>query len=65
MYNPSIFSHGFLKTEAKILGFNVVRVRNMELTMEMVTELVVEFTSNQTEMINEEIAETIMGQSWK
>ena len=55
MYDPSIFGHGFLKTEARILGLSNVGVWNMEL----VTELVTEFTSDQTEMINETIAEAI------
>ena len=49
MYDPSIFGHGFPKTEARILGFGDVGVRNTELVM----ELVMEFTSDQTEMINE------------
>ena len=55
--DPSIFGHGFLKTEAMILGFGDVRVWNMELVM----ELVMEFTGDQTEMINETIIEAIMG----
>ena len=53
MYNPSVFGHGFPKTEARILGFGNVGVWN--------TELVMEFTGDQTEMINEKIAEAIMG----
>ena len=53
MYDPSIFHHGFPKTEARILGFGDVRVWN--------TELVTEFTSDQTEMINKTIIEAIMG----
>ena len=58
MYNPSsIFGHGFLKTEARILGFSDVRVQNMELVMELVTE----FTGDQTEMINKTIVEAITG----
>ena len=57
MYDPSIFGHGFPKTEARILGFGDVRVQNMEL----VTELVTEFTGDQMEMINETIIEAIMG----
>ena len=52
MYNPSIFGHGFPKNEARILGFGNVRVQN--------TELVTEFTSDQTEMINL-ITEAITG----
>ena len=55
MYNPSIFGHGFLKTKARILGFGNVRVWNTEL----ITELVIEFTGDQMEMINETIAEAI------
>ena len=51
--NPSIFGHGFPKTKARILGFGDVGVRNMEL--------VTEFTSNQTEMINETVIEAITG----
>ena len=57
MYDPSIFGHGFPKTEARILGFSNVGVQNTEL----VTELVTEFTSDQTEMINKTIAEAITG----
>ena len=38
-YDPSIFGHGFLKTEARILGFGNFGVRNMELVMELVMEL--------------------------
>ena len=53
MYDPSIFGHGFLKTEARILGFSNVRVQK--------TELVTEFTGDQTEMINETVIEAIMG----
>ena len=53
MYEPSIFGHGFLKTEARILGFGDVRVWNMELVME--------FTGDQTEMINKTIIEAITG----
>ena len=53
MYDPSIFGHGFPKTEARILGFSDVRVRN--------TELVTEFTGDQTEMINKTIVEAITG----
>ena len=34
-------------------------------TQEMVMELVMEFTGDQMEMINEVIAETIMGQLWR
>ena len=56
-YNPSIFGHGFLKTEARILGFGNVGVRNTEL----VTELVTEFTGDQLEMINETVVEAITG----
>ena len=52
MYDPSIFGHGFPKTEARILGFGNVRVQN--------TELVTEFTSDQTEMSNL-ITEAITG----
>ena len=44
------------KTEARILGFGDVRVRNMEL----VTELVTEFTGDQLEMINKAV-EAITG----
>ena len=54
MYDPFIFAHGFPKTEARILGFGDVGVRN--------TELVTEFTSDQMEMINETIVEAIMGE---
>ena len=57
MYNPSIFGHGFPKTEARILGFGDVGVWNTELVMELVTE----FTSDQMEMINETIIEAITG----
>ena len=53
MYDPSIFGHGFPKTEARILGFGNVGVRN--------TELVTEFTGDQMEMINETIIEAITG----
>ena len=53
MYNPSIFGHGFLKTEARILGFGDVRGQN--------TELVMEFTGDQMEMINETVVEAITG----
>ena len=56
-YDPSIFGHGFPKTKARILGFGDVRVWNMELVMELVTE----FTGDQMEMINETIVEAIMG----
>ena len=45
------------KTEARILGFSDVRVRNTEL----VTELVMEFTGDQLEMINETVVEAITG----
>ena len=38
-HNPSIFGHGFPKTEARILGFGNVRVQT--------TEFVTEFTSDQ------------------
>ena len=41
------------KTEARILGFGDVRVRN--------TELVTEFTSDQLEMINKTVVEAITG----
>ena len=61
MYNPSIFCHGFPKTEARTLGFSDVGVQNMG----MVTELVMDFTSDQMEMSNEMIAEMITGQSWR
>ena len=57
MYNPSIFGHGLPKTEARILGFGNVGVWNMELVM----ELVMEFTSDQLEMINETVVEAITG----
>ena len=50
-------ANGFLKTEARILSFGNVRVWNMEL----VTELVMEFTGDQMEMINETIIEAITG----
>ena len=54
-YHPSIFCHGFLKTEARILGFSNVGVRNTELVSELISELIlellVEFTDDQTEMI--------------
>ena len=61
MYDPSVFGHGFLKTEARILGFGDVGVRNMELIMELVTELVMEYTGDQLEMINETVVEAITG----
>ena len=51
MYDPSIFGHGFLKTEARILGFGTVGVWNMELVME--------FTGDQMEMILELTSELI------
>ena len=51
MYDPSIFGHGFPKTKARTLGFGNVGVQNMELVME--------FTSDQMEMINETIIEAI------
>ena len=56
MTDPSIFGHSFPKTEARILGFGNVGVQNTEL----VTELVMEFNGDQTEMINT-IIEAIMG----
>ena len=57
MYDPSIFGHGFLKTEARILGFGNVGVWNMELILELVTE----FTDDQTELIKETVVEAIAG----
>ena len=57
MYDPSIFGHGFPKTKARVLGFGNVRVWNTELVM----ELVMEFTGDQMEMINETVIEAIMG----
>ena len=57
MYDPSIFGHGFPKTEARVLGFGDVGVWNTELVM----ELVMEFTSDQMEMINETIIGAITG----
>ena len=45
------------KTKARILGFGDVGVQNTEL----VTELVMEFTGDQLEMINETVVETITG----
>ena len=60
-YDPSVFDHGFLKTEARILGFSNVGVQNIELTMGIIIELVMEFTGDQMEMVNKMIAETIMG----
>ena len=40
MYDPSIFGHGFPKTEARILGFGNVGVRNAELVSELISELI-------------------------
>ena len=57
MYDPSIFGHGFPKTEARLLGFGNVGVLNTELVMELVTE----FTGDQTEMINETVVKAITG----
>ena len=57
MYDPSIFGHGLPNTEARILGFGNVGVRNTEL----VTELVTEFTGDQLEMINKTVVEAITG----
>ena len=72
-YDPFTFGHGFLKTEARILGFGDVRVQNtrlvseliseliLELILELITELVMEFTGGQTEMIKETVVEAIAG----
>ena len=61
MYGPSIFGHGFPKTKARILGVGDVGVWNTELVTELVTGLVMEFTSDQMEMINKTIAKAITG----
>ena len=53
MYDPSIFGHGFPKTEARILGFSDIGVWNIKLVME--------FTDDQMEMINETVVEAIAG----
>ena len=64
-YNPSIFGHGFPKTEARILGFGDVGVQNTELVSELIlkliSELLMEFTNDQTEMIKETVVEAIAG----
>ena len=43
------------------MGFGDVGILNIKLIIKMVTELVTEFTGDQTEMINKTIAEAIMG----
>ena len=65
MYDPSIFGHGFLKTEARTLGFGNVGVWNaelvLELILELISELLSEFTDDQTEMIKETVIEAVTG----
>ena len=65
MYDPSIFGHGFPKTEARILAFGNVRVWNAELVSELVSELLSEllseFTNDQMEMIKETVVAAVAG----
>ena len=63
--DPSIFGHGFPKTEARILGFGNVGVRNAELVSELISELISELlselTDDQTEMIKETVVAAVAG----
>ena len=65
MYDPSIFGHGFPKTEARVLGFRNVGVRNAELVSELISELILElvseFTDDQMEMIKETVIAAVAG----
>ena len=65
MYDPSIFGHGFPKTEARILGFGNVGVWNAELVSELISELISEllseFTDDQMEMIKETVVVAVAG----